>query len=616
MKKLLTLFCLVTICVITNRPLLFAQAWKLAGNNLAGTEILGSKNNFDVNVVSHNITRLTIAAGGSIALNGNTLLLRNATNGDHGLKYDATVDGPYLFGFNGGALGTIGLPNSLTWDYNGNVGILSQLVIDNAGANNGTFGQCLIFGPASGEGIGSDRIGSSNPNGLDFFTAFNSRMSIANGGNVGIGTASPAFKLDVTGSINMGHDSSLRSGGVKILTAGLGSVNTFVGYAAGASTIFLNNYQGSGNTFTGWEAGFANTYGILNSYFGDATGLLASGSRNTFIGAGAGEYIFNGSFNCAVGTDAQHQTDGSYNCSFGDSAGWGCGGSYNTYIGRLAGAPQIANLTNSAAFGNGANVCSSNMIVFGNSAVTKYGFGMCPNNNSIIQFANTTARLSNGGTWVNASDRKLKDGFEKLDAQQVLIKINQLDLERWHYKSDLEPVTHIGPIAQDFYEQFKTGDDTTISTIDPAGVALIGIQALSSQNQELKNENEELRSRLDKMEALLNQMDQSLSQCCSNYSGSKSETTLSGIADAMRLDQNVPNPADGSTTISYYIPARISQATIQVSDLSGKIVKSFALYTGLGTVTIQANELPAGSYVYSLMVNDKMIASHKMEITK
>jgi hypothetical protein len=57
-----------------------------------------------------------------------------------------------------------------------------------------------------------------------------------------------------------------------------------------------------------------------------------------------------------------------------------------------------------------------------------------------------------------------------------------LPISRWNYKTDPASVTHIGPMAQDFQAIFNTGtDNKTISTIDPSGIALAGIQALQKK---------------------------------------------------------------------------------------------------------------------------------------
>jgi hypothetical protein len=102
------------------------------------------------------------------------------------------------------------------------------------------------------------------------------------------------------------------------------------------------------------------------------------------------------------------------------------------------------------------------------------------------------AYLSAGGVWTNVSDVRLKENFVELDPEEILTKINNLPINRWNYISEDDVVTHIGPTAQDFYSAFQTGGDPTrISTIDPAGVALAGIQGLSAR---LDNITAELRA--------------------------------------------------------------------------------------------------------------------------
>src|SRR4030095_2448221 len=48
----------------------FAQtgSWKLAGNSLVGTEKLGSKNNFPLNFITNNSTRMTLTGAGQLGI--------------------------------------------------------------------------------------------------------------------------------------------------------------------------------------------------------------------------------------------------------------------------------------------------------------------------------------------------------------------------------------------------------------------------------------------------------------------------------------------------------------------------------------------------------------------
>ncbi|MDD4985341.1 MAG: hypothetical protein PHQ43_06060, partial [Dehalococcoidales bacterium] len=92
------------------------------------------------------------------------------------------------------------------------------------------------------------------------------------------------------------------------------------------------------------------------------------------------------------------------------------------------------------------------------------------------------AYLSESGIWTNVSDAAKKANFTPLDQDLILEKIKNLPITRWNYLTDSAGITHIGPTSQDFYSAFSVGDNnTTISSLDPAGVALVGIQALAAK---------------------------------------------------------------------------------------------------------------------------------------
>ena len=78
--------------------------------------------------------------------------------------------------------------------------VAAGMNIDQNNANNGTIANSLIFGSFSGEAIASKRTAGGNQYGLDFYANNVNRMSIANNGNVGIGTNAPSEKLHVVGN--------------------------------------------------------------------------------------------------------------------------------------------------------------------------------------------------------------------------------------------------------------------------------------------------------------------------------------------------------------------------------------------------------------------------------
>ena len=116
--------------------------------------------------------------------------------------------------------------------------------------------------------------------------------------------------------------------------------------------------------------------------------------------------------------------------------------------------------------------------------------------------------LPNTTAWSIMSDSTKKTDIRPVDTKSVLEKIAVLPLAEWRYKEQPDPaVRHIGPMAQDFWNAFRLGEDSlSISTIDPDGIALAAIQELAKENQALRERNRELTARLDRLETRFNEM--------------------------------------------------------------------------------------------------------------
>jgi hypothetical protein len=107
-----------------------------------------------------------------------------------------------------------------------------------------------------------------------------------------------------------------------------------------------------------------------------------------------------------------------------------------------------------------------------------------------------------GGTWTNTSDVNLKSDITPVNGTDLLAKIKQLEITRWRYNGTNE--YHIGPMAQQFYQLFQTGvDDKGISTVDPAGIALKGIQEQQKQIEALRAENEQLKQAIQELKQMI-----------------------------------------------------------------------------------------------------------------
>jgi trimeric autotransporter adhesin len=149
-------------------------------------------------------------------------------------------------------------------------------------------------------------------------------------------------------------------------------------------------------------------------------------------------------------------------------------------------APEIGN----AVGGGLAFIRNNNSTALYLSSAGNVGIGTLNPTNKLMV---VNARCD-GSSWINASDRNLKQGFAGVDAQMVLARVAALPVTTWSYKTQPEQ-KHLGPVAQDFRAAFGLGqDDTSISTVDESGVALAAIQGL---NQKL-NEKDARISALEK----------------------------------------------------------------------------------------------------------------------
>jgi hypothetical protein len=106
------------------------------------------------------------------------------------------------------------------------------------------------------------------------------------------------------------------------------------------------------------------------------------------------------------------------------------------------------------------------------------------------------------GAWASVSDVNRKENFRGLDAEDLLARLAAIPVREWNYKAQSPSIRHLGPTAQDFHAAFGLGEsDTTITTTDADGVALLAIQALERRTRDLERENARLRADLEALRA-------------------------------------------------------------------------------------------------------------------
>jgi len=83
------------------------------------------------------------------------------------------------------------------------------------------------------------------------------------------------------------------------------------------------------------------------------------------------------------------------------------------------------------------------------------------------------------------------------------------------------------------------------------------------------------------------------------------------------LLQNIPNPFSSITEVRYTLPQAYKKGVLVVSDLQGKEIKSFKLKSGNNqTLEISSNNLENGLYLYSMIVDGKILETKRFVISK
>lgn len=73
-----------------------------------------------------------------------------------------------------------------------------------------------------------------------------------------------------------------------------------------------------------------------------------------------------------------------------------------------------------------------------------------------------------------------------------------------------------------------------------------------------------------------------------------------------------PNPTNGVLTINYNIDANSAKNTLEVFDVVGKKVKSYALIGNKGKLELNVNDLNAGVYFYSVNVDGQALKTERI----
>src|SRR6266542_3283026 len=518
--------------------------WKLAGNSLTGTEKLGSKNNFPINFITNNSTRMTLTTSGNVGIG------TNAPEGN-------------LHVFRGSA-GSVSAFFNAPLVVENSTNNYINLLAPNANETGILFGK-----PESS--ISGGLIYNSSPtlNGLQFRTNGNfTRMVLTNAGNLGIGTVTPGANLHVV--------------------RGSAGVTPFFN----APVVVENS-----------------THNYINLLAPDAneTGILFGKPQSNVSGG----LIYNSS---PTTNGLQFRTNGNFT--------------------RMV-------LTNTGRVGIGTTAPATELhLVHGDEWFGKSGLRL---QNSGANGVNWTLHTSNfdgklylffrddevghfhniSGEYFSGSDARRKKDIET--APDVLSKVLQLDVKKYHFlKNKPDDKKHYGMIAQEVekifpevvYHNKMDGSEKDYYAMNYSAFGVLAIKAIQEQQQKITT----LEDRIAEQQVIINDLKSSIDQLRQLISSGSQASSLDSKTTELsgaRLIQNAPNPFRESTSINYYLPQNKNNATIEIVSANGQLIKSITLtQKGNGQISLNAGELSAGTYFYTLKVEGVKVDSKQMVLVK
>ena len=177
-------------------------------------------------------------------------------------------------------------------------------------------------------------------------------------------------------------------------------------------------------------------------------------------------------------------------------------------------------------------------------------------------------------------------------------KVAVQSLEMQEMERAAQSTTHYGLLAQEvkeIYPELVHEDAAGVMSINYIEIIPLLIQAVQDLSEQV--------SALSSGNAKINKAPKAQQSAIDNV--------------VATLYQNTPNPFSDNTMISYIVPTDAQNAYIYIYDMTGVQLAQYPVTTfGEGAVTINANELYAGSFLYSLVVDGKLIDTKQMVLTK
>ena len=274
-----------------------------------------------------------------------------------------------------------------------------------------------------------------------------------------------------------------------------------------------------------------------------------------------------------------------------------------------------ANLGSNTAFGTGA---------IANSPVRNWALAGLANSDTLGSSAvQALGDVTVTGLLFFTSDEKLKTDIR--DMNSVLDEITGLTPKK--YKYDHAKIGKVLPLGEQYgflaqdvkalfpelvTKKYATGlnennefDENLVAfdAVNYVGMIPILWKGMQEQQTIINNQQaqlSQLTNQLDELEILLLEL-----AAQNNGSIHPPQTVPSAtpilITEAIRLQQNQPNPFQISATINYFIPKTEKYASLMIFDINGQMIQSHKLEIGFETsFEISLEDYPSGVYTYAV----------------
>jgi hypothetical protein len=283
---------------------------------------------------------------------------------------------------------------------------------------------------------------------------------------IGIGTASPAYPLDITNgdaringvTVGIGSNNDYTNTTFGLSAAPTGTANCQCNVAFGTTALYAN-LDGYDLTAVGFSALNANTVGIDNTAIGSSAGYSLTGysQGNTFIGSQVATSATGGNYNTAVGSfsfTGSSSTTGSSNSILGAYSGTTITTGYSNTILGYNSNPSSATGNNQIVIGALATGQGDNYVTIGKGGT-----------NQIY------AQFTTSATWTKASDERIKKNIQD----------SKLGLE---FVSKLRPVTYNWKPNNEYPKEIIGYDEKNTQDLDAVMHGLIAQEVKSALDAE------------------------------------------------------------------------------------------------------------------------------------